>query len=123
MSKTKPTSDIISAYDAGQRVFGENYVQEFVKKAEELKESHPDIEWHFIGHLQSNKARMLARCLNLRMVESIDSRKLAKMLNKECGKVEERKSRPPLEVLVQVLAHNREGTKFGVTPEEGKEIA
>jgi PLP dependent protein len=51
VSKTKPNEDIISAYDAGQRHFGENYVEEFVAKSEFFKESHPDIVWHFIGHI------------------------------------------------------------------------
>ena len=51
--------NIISAYNAGQRHFGENYVDEFCEKAEKMKETHPDIDWHFIGHIQSNKARKL----------------------------------------------------------------
>ena len=59
MSKTKPLVDIISAYDAGQRHFGENYVDEFCEKSNALKDSHKDIDFHFIGHIQSNKARKL----------------------------------------------------------------
>jgi len=51
VSKTKPNEDIKAAYDAGQRHFGENYVDEFVGKAAEFSESHPDIVWHFIGHI------------------------------------------------------------------------
>jgi uncharacterized pyridoxal phosphate-containing UPF0001 family protein len=51
VSKTKPIEDLISAYDAGQKHFGENYVEEFCEKAQTLKSSHPDIHWHFIGHL------------------------------------------------------------------------
>ena len=51
ISKTKPMEDIISAYDAGQRRFGENYVDEFVIKTQEMEASHADIEWHFVGHL------------------------------------------------------------------------
>ena len=112
ISKTKPVEDIIAAYDAGQRRFGENYVDEFVGKAQELEESHPDIEWHFVGHLQSNKARKLAKCRNLKMVETVDSLKIANTLNKECSKF--RDGLPPLEVLIQVLAMDLEGTKNGV---------
>ncbi len=61
VSKTKPAEDIIIAYNAGQRHFGENYVQELVEKANlnEIKEKCPEIRWHFIGHLQKNKVNKL----------------------------------------------------------------
>ena len=54
VSKTKPVADLMEAYDAGQRIFGENYVQELVEKKEQMPN---DIQWHFIGHLQSNKIK------------------------------------------------------------------
>ena len=69
--------------------------------------------WHFIGHIQGNKVRKLVQCLNLRMVETVDTLKLAKTLEKECSKVEARKDMPPLDVLVQVLLKDSEGTKHG----------
>ena len=100
VSKTKPVADIVSAYDAGQRHFGENYVDEFCSKSAELGESHPDIMWHFIGHVQSNKAKSLVQCLNLGIIETVDSTKLANTLNKECSKVEARAKMEPLDVLV-----------------------
>lgn len=76
VSKTKPASAIVAAYEAGQRIFGENYVDEFVEKASSL-EHLADIRWHFIGHVQTNKVRRLARILTLDTVETIDSIKLA----------------------------------------------
>ena len=87
VSKTKPMEDIVAAYEAGQRHFGENYVDEFVEKAGKMKDDFSEIVWHFIGHIQTNKAKALARCLNLSIIETIDSKKLANELNKECGKI------------------------------------
>ena len=110
VSKTKPVEDILSAYDAGQRHFGENYVDEFVEKSNVLKEKD-DIVWHFIGHIQSNKAKKLVQCPNLSIIETVDSIKLANVLNKELGKLE-RES--PLDVLVQVLLNDSEGSKHGL---------
>ncbi|CAH2077838.1 unnamed protein product [Thlaspi arvense] len=73
VSKTKPVSLIRQIYDAGHRCFGENYVQEFIDKAPQLPE---DIEWHFVGHLQSNKAKtLLAGVPNLAMVHGVDGEK------------------------------------------------
>ena len=94
VSKSKPIDSIISAYYAGQRIFGENYVEEFSEKAQALK--HLDIKWHFIGHLQSRKCRALVSNLNLAMIESLDSQKLADTLNKECSRIQ----REPVSVLV-----------------------
>ena len=99
VSKTKPVADIMAAYEAGQRHFGENYVDEFVGKSAELAEMK-DISWHFIGHIQSNKAKKLVQCLNLSIIETVDSKKLADTLNKECSKIPERSSMPPLDVLI-----------------------
>src|SRR5256885_1112245 len=79
VSKTKPNSLILQAYQAGQRHFGENYVRELIDKSPQLPS---DINWHFIGHLQSNKAKTLVKNLNnLYIVESVDSIKLATELN------------------------------------------
>ncbi|MCD4666027.1 MAG: YggS family pyridoxal phosphate-dependent enzyme, partial [Bacteroidales bacterium] len=67
VSKTKPIEDILEAYNAGQRVFGENKTQELIKKHPELRD---DIQWHFIGHLQTNKVKYLVPFVS--MIESID---------------------------------------------------
>jgi uncharacterized pyridoxal phosphate-containing UPF0001 family protein len=74
VSKTKPVSVIQEVYDSGHRHFGENYVQELLEKAPQLP---ADIQWHFVGHLQSNKAKALVSGVpNLYMVESVDSLKV-----------------------------------------------
>eukprot|EP00201_Polytomella_parva_P000217 CAMPEP_0175038698 /NCGR_PEP_ID=MMETSP0052_2-20121109/21_1 /TAXON_ID=51329 ORGANISM="Polytomella parva, Strain SAG 63-3" /NCGR_SAMPLE_ID=MMETSP0052_2 /ASSEMBLY_ACC=CAM_ASM_000194 /LENGTH=277 /DNA_ID=CAMNT_0016300165 /DNA_START=71 /DNA_END=904 /DNA_ORIENTATION=+ len=83
VSKTKPVEAIMEAYNAGQRVFGENYVQEIVEKAPKLP---LDINWHFIGHMQSNKVRSVIEAVpNLSMIETIDSIKLADRINRMIG--------------------------------------
>ncbi|GAF02334.1 YggS family pyridoxal phosphate-dependent enzyme [Saccharicrinis fermentans] len=81
VSKTKPNSDIMEAYDAGQRIFGENKVQDLTKKYEELPK---DIQWHFIGHLQSNKVKYIAPFVSL--LHGVDSLKLLSTINKEAQK-------------------------------------
>ena len=81
VSKTKPASAVQEAYDSEQRHFGENYVVELLEKAPQLP---GDVRWHFIGHLQSNKAKALAALPNLHLVESVDNEKLATALNKAC---------------------------------------
>ena len=106
VSKTKPTSNILEAYEAGQWHFGENYVDEFVDKSHAI--DFPDIRWHFIGHIQSNKVKKLVSAKDIHVIETLDSQKLAQKLDKEWGK---RVSR--LGVLVQVLTSD-EGTKHGV---------
>uniref|UniRef100_A0A803QW16 Alanine racemase N-terminal domain-containing protein n=1 Tax=Cannabis sativa TaxID=3483 RepID=A0A803QW16_CANSA len=74
VSKTKPVSLLRQVYDTGHRCFGENYVQEIVEKAPQLPD---DIEWHFIGNLQSNKVKLLLNGVpNLAMVESVDDEKV-----------------------------------------------
>ena len=83
VSKTKPNSDIMEAYKAGQRVFGENKVQELSLKHEELPK---DIVWHFIGHLQSNKVKFIAPFVSL--IHGVDSLKLLKTIDKEAKKSE-----------------------------------
>lgn len=111
VSKTKPSSCIRALYDAGQRDFGENYVQELIEKAAELPS---DISWHFIGHLQSGKAKTLVRDVpNLASVETVDSDKVASKLNSAV----EQAGRQALAVYIQVDTSN-EDTKSGVSPTE-----
>ncbi|CDS12723.1 hypothetical protein LRAMOSA04908 [Lichtheimia ramosa] len=108
VSKYKPAQDLLYAYEAGQRHFGENYVQELVEKSGELPR---DIQWHFIGHLQSNKCKAVAAIPNLYVVETVDSQKKADTLNKACTGL-----RPdPLRVFVQVNTSG-EDVKSGVSP-------
>ncbi|CAG8536956.1 7133_t:CDS:2 [Racocetra persica] len=109
ISKLKPMSDIRIAYEDGQRHFGENYVQELVEKSKELP---LDIQWHFVGPLQSNKCKMLAAIPNLWAVETIDSQNKADLMNKVCASRES-----PLRIFVQVNT-SREESKNGVSPEE-----
>ncbi|CAG8441336.1 3126_t:CDS:2 [Ambispora gerdemannii] len=109
VSKLKPTSDILYAYEAGQRHFGENYVQELVEKSKELP---LDIKWHFIGSLQTNKCKMLAAIPNLWVVETISSVKSAEAMNNACASRES-----PLKVFVQVNTSGEE-SKSGVSPDE-----
>ena len=111
VSKTKPASDIMDLYTAGHRAFGENYFQELLEKASALPQ---DIEWHFIGHLQSQKAPKLVREVKgLFVVETVDSLKLAKKLDAACESAE----RALLNVYLQVDTSG-EDTKSGVPPAE-----
>lgn len=121
VSKTKPAETLQEAYDAGQRHFGENYVNEVLEKAPELPK---DIKWHFIGHLQSNKAKpLVGQVANLWMVEAVDSSKLADRLQAAAAAVlETERKGQPLKVLVQVDTSG-EDTKSGVTAEEAVEMA
>jgi pyridoxal phosphate enzyme (YggS family) len=109
VSKTKGPDAVRAAYEAGQRDFGENYAQELAGKAEALRDL-PGIVWHFIGHLQTNKARIVAR--HARIVHTVDSEALARELGKRVAK-----ERPgePLPVLVEVNVGG-ESQKSGVTP-------
>lgn len=95
VSKTKPEEAVREAYAAGQRAFGENYAQELAAKAEALADL-PGIEWHFIGHLQSNKAKYAAKYAQV--VHTVDSAALAREVGKRAAK--ERST--PLPVLVEV---------------------
>jgi hypothetical protein len=113
VSKTKPAADVREAYDAGQRVFGENYVQEMMDKAPLLP---ADCRWHFIGHLQSNKAKHICNLPNLACVESVDSIKIADALDKGCAT-----RKGPLSVYVQVNSSGEE-SKYGVDPSEALEL-
>ncbi|PKA57530.1 hypothetical protein AXF42_Ash020074 [Apostasia shenzhenica] len=116
VSKTKPVSAIRQLYDAGHRVFGENYVQELLEKAPQLP---ADIEWHFIGNLQSNKVKaLLAGVSNLDMVESVDDEKIATHLDRAVANL----GRKALKVLVQVNTSGEE-SKHGVEPSGCVELA
>ncbi len=109
VSKTKPISLITEAYLAGQRLFGENYVQELVEKATALAELS-DLEWHFIGPIQSNKTRDIAKYSS--WVHSIDRLKIAERLS-----AQRPAAMPPLRVLIQVNI-SEEATKAGVNASE-----
>ena len=102
VSKTKPNEDILELYDLGQRAFGENYVQELVDKAASLPK---DIQWHFIGHLQSNKVKYIAPFVHL--IHGVDSEKLLQEINKQAIK-----QNRIIDCLLQVHIATEE-TKFG----------
>lgn len=107
VSKTKPASDIEEMYAMGQRDFGENYVQELVEKQAMLP---ADIQWHFIGHLQSNKVKYIAPFVF--MIHGVDSLKLLQMINRQ-GAMHSRNIRCLLQVHIAV-----EETKFGLDKNE-----
>lgn len=111
VSKTKPNEDILDAYNSGHKIFGENKVQDLLQKQEQLPK---DIEWHFIGHPQSNKVKYIAPFIAL--IHGIDSLKLLKVINKE-GK----KNGRVIPCLLQFHIAE-EATKFGFSLEEAIEI-
>ncbi len=111
ISKTKPKEDILEAYEGGQRIFGENKIQEMTSKWEELPK---DIEWHMVGHVQRNKVKYMAPFVSL--VHAVDSLKLLKELNKEA-----KKNNRIIKCLLQIKIAE-EDTKFGISAEEAKEI-
>lgn len=111
VSKTKPASDILEAYEVGQRVFGENKVQEMVEKFEALPK---DIAWHLIGHLQTNKVKYIAPFVQL--IHAVDSLKLLKEINKEA-----KKNNRIIACLLQFHIAQEE-TKFGFSFEEATEL-
>ncbi|MBL4658620.1 MAG: YggS family pyridoxal phosphate-dependent enzyme [Flavobacteriales bacterium] len=111
VSKKKPNSDIMKAYDAGHRVFGENRVQELIEKYEELPK---DIQWHVIGQLQRNKVKYIAPFVSL--IHSVDTVKLLNMIEaqgEKCDRV--------IDCLLQIHIAE-EDTKSGFTPAEVKEL-
>jgi pyridoxal phosphate enzyme (YggS family) len=115
VSKTFPAEDVRAAHAAGQRMFGENYVQESLTKIEALADLRASLEWHFIGPLQSNKTRPVAE--NFDWVHSVDRLKIAQRL------AEQRPAHlPPLNVCLQVNVSG-EASKAGVTPAEAAEAA
>ncbi|HEV8082145.1 MAG TPA: YggS family pyridoxal phosphate-dependent enzyme [Chitinophagaceae bacterium] len=111
VSKTKSGEEILQLYNLGQRDFGENYVQELSEKYEQVPK---DIQWHFIGHLQSNKVKYIAPFVSL--IHSVDSAKLLKEINKE-GKRNNR----VIDCLLQVHIAKEE-TKFGLNEDELEEV-
>jgi pyridoxal phosphate enzyme (YggS family) len=120
VSKTKPASAIREAHAAGQRDFGENYAQELVDKAAELADL-VDLRWHFIGHLQSNKARFVARVAHV--VHTVDGASLARELGKRFASASESRgeSGARLPVLVEVNVGG-EAQKHGVSPADLGEV-
>lgn len=114
VSKTQPVDAISAAYQAGQRQFGENYPQELASKAASLRHL-TDLEWHFIGPLQSNKTRLVAE--HATWVQSIDRLKIAQRLNEQ---------RPPalpdLQILLQINISD-EAAKSGIAPAQMLELA
>lgn len=111
VSKTKPKEDIQLAYDAGQRVFGENKVQELIAKAPQLTN---DIEWHFIGHMQTNKVKFIAPFV--KMIHAVDSFKLLKEINKQATKNDR-----IIDCLLQFHIAE-ETTKFGLSLKEAEDL-
>jgi pyridoxal phosphate enzyme (YggS family) len=111
VSKTKPAEVILEAYNGGQRVFGENKVQEMVDKYEQLPK---DIQWHLIGHLQTNKVKYIAPFVEL--IHSVDSLKLLAEINKQA-----KKHNRVVPCLLQFHIASEE-TKFGLNIDEAKEI-
>jgi len=107
VSKIRPVSDIMELYNLGQRDFGENYVQELVDKAAQLPK---DINWHFIGHLQSNKVKYIAPFVHL--IHGVDSLNLLKEINKQAAK-----NGRIIDILLQVHIAEEE-TKFGLDEAE-----
>jgi hypothetical protein len=107
VSKTKPAEALREAYDAGQRIFGENYVQELCSKQPVLP---ADIEWHLIGHLQTNKVKYIAPFVTC--IQSVDSEKLLKEIDKEAGK-----NNRVIDVLLEISIAS-DGSKFGFEPDE-----
>jgi len=111
VSKTKPVSDLMEAYTAGQRIFGENKIQEMTEKWEVMPK---DIEWHMIGHVQSNKVKYMIPYVKL--IHGVDSLKLLKEINRLAVKW-----RKHVNVLLQVYIAEEE-TKFGLDEKELEEI-
>ncbi len=111
VSKFHPIAALRQAYDEGQRMFGESHVQEVLIKRQALPE---DVEWHFIGHLQTNKVKQLVPFVSL--IHSVDSMKLLREIDKQaqkCGRV--------VDVLLQIHVAAEE-TKFGFAPEEAMQL-
>lgn len=111
VSKTKPNEDILAAYEVGHRIFGENKVQDLTRKYEELPK---DIEWHFIGHPQSNKVKYIAPFIGL--IHGVESLKLLKTINKEGIK-----NKRIIKCLLQFHIAE-ETTKFGLSETEAEAI-
>lgn len=107
VSKTKPISDLMEAYEAGQRIFGENKIQEMTDKWENMPK---DIRWHMIGHVQTNKVKFMAEYVHL--IHGVDSLKLLEEINKQA-----KKHQRVIDCLLQVYIADEE-TKFGLDEKE-----
>ena len=107
VSKTKPVADLMEAYNAGQRIFGENKIQEMTDKWEVMPK---DIEWHMIGHVQTNKVKFMAPYVSL--IHSVDSLKLLQEINKQAAK-----NNRVIDCLLQVYIAEEE-SKFGLDEQE-----
>ena len=111
VSKTKPVADLMEAYNAGQRIFGENKIQEMTDKWEVMPK---DIEWHMIGHVQTNKVKYMAPYVSL--IHGVDSLKLLQEINKQAAK-----NNRVIDCLLQVYIAEEE-SKFGLDKQELEEI-
>jgi len=111
VTKTKPVEMLIEAYEAGFKRYGENKVQEMVTKYEQMPK---DIEWHLIGHLQTNKVKYIAPFVSL--IHSVDSFKLLQEINKQAAK-----NNRVIDCLLQIFIAQEE-TKFGLSEEEAREL-
>lgn len=107
VSKTKPIPDLMEAYDAGQRIFGENKIQEMAEKWEQMPK---DIQWHMIGHVQTNKVKFMAQFVSL--IHGVDSLKLLEEINKQA-----QKNNRIIDCLLQIHIAEEE-TKFGLDEKE-----
>jgi pyridoxal phosphate enzyme (YggS family) len=111
VSKTKPVADLMEAYNAGQRIFGENKIQEMTDKWQEMPK---DIQWHMIGHVQTNKVKFMAEYVSL--IHGVDSLKLLQEINKQA-----QKHNRVIDCLLQVYIAEEE-SKFGLDENELDEI-
>lgn len=111
ISKTKPNEDLMEAYEAGQRIFGENKIQEMTDKWEELPK---DIEWHMVGHVQSNKVKYMAPYVSL--IHAVHKMKLLKEINKRAEENER-----TIDCLLQIKIAE-EDSKYGTTAKNAREI-
>jgi pyridoxal phosphate enzyme (YggS family) len=111
VSKTKPVADLMEAYNAGQRIFGENKIQEMTEKWTQMPK---DIQWHMIGHVQTNKVKFMAEYVSL--IHGVDSLKLLQEINKQAQKYDR-----VIDCLLQIHIAEEE-TKFGLDEEELNEI-
>lgn len=111
VSKTKPVADLMEAYNAGQRIFGENKIQEMTDKWEVMPK---DIEWHMIGHVQTNKVKYMAPYVSL--IHGVDSLKLLQEINKQAAK-----NNRVIDCLLQVYIAEEE-SKFGLDEQELEEL-
>ena len=111
VSKTKPVSDLMEAYNVGQRIFGENKIQEMTEKWEQMPK---DIQWHMIGHVQTNKVKYMAEYVSL--IHGVDSLKLLQEINKQAAK-----HNRVIDCLLQMYIAEEE-TKFGLDEKELEDI-